>query len=121
MKLKRIIAALFATALLLAPVSTVDARASLCPFCGRAVNLRTRCGGIVGVNNLDDIGYDHIPIKIEECSVKTHLKGHCQVTTEYGMTVKYCPSCSGMTEITGIHQCHETHSYTGITSDICPY
>ena len=119
MKLKRIIAALFATALLLAPVSAAEARSWVCPACGNLANMKTRCGGIVSEANLEDIGYNYVPIKIGDCG--EHPKGTCQVTIEYGMTVKYCPACPYMTEITGIHECHESHSSGGATRDICPY
>lgn len=119
MKLKRIIAALFATTLLLAPVSAAEARSWVCPACGNLVNMKTRCGGIVCEANLEDIGYDYVPIKIGDCG--EHPKGTCQVTIEYGMTVQYCPACPYMTEITGIHECHESHSSGGATREICPY
>ena len=111
MKLKRIIAALFATALLLAPVGASESRASICPNCNRPSTWSLDCGG---VNASQD--------EIVHCT--SHGRNSngtykCKLTKRYGYTNLVCSNCG--THNFDIHLCQEKHSIDGISLDVCSY
>lgn len=109
MKLKRIIAALFATALLLAPVSASES-SLVCNFCHKQITWYSfSCGGI-------DSGYTEIKNCYE------HQPGVCKKRTEYGYSNYSCSQ--GCDLNVGHHKCHVYHEKDDeiiSTEVVCPY
>ena len=110
MKLKRIIAALFATALLLAPVGASESRILVCHFCNKTITWSGfKCGGINA--NLD-----------ENDNCDDHGWGTCQILTRYGYTNYECSQGCKIQD--GYHPCHVYHvqnnNYVS-TEVVCEY
>lgn len=111
MKLKRILAGVFASMLLLVPVSAVEQRLAVCVYCGKPTNWFVDCGGI-----------DESQTEYLGCS--DHGKNSdgtykCFITREHGYTNHVCPNC-GTTNIDR-HLCHITHSINGKIEVVCQY
>ncbi len=109
MKLKRIIAALFATTFLLAPVSASESALS-CRFCNRNITWSGfTCGGI-------NASYD----EYTNCDV--HGWGTCKILTRYGYTNYECSQGCQIND--GYHECHIHHVQNNryvSTEVVCDY
>lgn len=111
MKLKRIIAALFATTLLLAPVSASEARLPICSYCMKPSVTYIDCGGI------DDSQTQNI--HCEEHGKTSQGAYICTLTERYGYTNFVCVNCGEHNY--GRHYCQYEHSIDEISHDVCPY